>query len=88
MLGVDPDKPAHFFDDREEMKDYCIRLKQYINGMGLKQYENMVPKGNKYNTIDVYLYALKDYLFRKKSVSLFVGFKSSMLYPRIPAYFD
>jgi len=54
----------------------------------MKQYENMVPKGNKFNTIDVYLYALKEYLSRKKNVNLFVGLKESMFYPEIPSYFD
>lgn len=88
LLGVDPDKVAYFFEDMEEMKPYCDRLYKRYREQGMKQYENMVPKGNKFNTIDVYLYALKDYLSRKRDVNLFVGFKNNMLNPGIPAYFE
>jgi len=86
LLGVDPDKLAYFFDEMDEMKGYCERI--YARFKGIDKYENMVPKGNKFNTIDTYLYALKDYLQRKRNVNLFVGLKDSMLYPGIPSYFD
>ncbi|MCP4264263.1 MAG: hypothetical protein GY777_01575 [Candidatus Brocadiaceae bacterium] len=87
LLGVDPDKPLYFFEDMDEMKEYCHQLYSSFKKRGLEKYENMVPKGNKFNTIDVYLYALKDYLLRKRDVDLLVGFKNNMLYPGIPAYF-
>lgn len=88
LLGIDPDTPAYFFDAVEEMKEYCAYHNQYWDPKKHKVYENMVPKGNKFNTIDVYLYSLKDYLLRKRGVELFVGFKGSMLYPKLSAYFD
>ena len=84
MLGIDPDTSAYFYDTMEEMKEYCA----YFKPKKHKMYENMVPKGNKFNTIDVYLYSLRDYLLRKRGVELFVGFKDSMLYPKLSAYFD
>lgn len=87
LLGVDPDKVSYFFEDMEEMKPYCDRLYKRYRKQGMTQYENMVPKGNKFNTIDVYLYALKDYLSRKRDVNLFIGFKNNMLHPGIPSYF-
>lgn len=88
LLGVDPNTPAHFFDNMVEMNDYCVRLNKQNKELGLKKFENMVPKGNKFNTIDVYFYSLNDYLSRRRNVNLFVGFKNNMLYPKIPAYFD
>ena len=87
LLGVDPDKVSYFFEDMEGMKPYCDRLYKRYRKQGMTQYENMVPKGNKFNTIDVYLYALKDYLSRKRDVNLFIGFKNNMLHPGIPSYF-
>ncbi len=88
LLGVDPDTPEHFFDNMDEMREYCAYNDQYWDPNKHKVYENMVPKGNMFNTIDNYLYALKDYLLRKRGVNLFVGFKNNMLYPKIPAYFE
>lgn len=88
LLGVDPDKLSYFFEDMDEMRDYCNRLYATFRKKGINKYENMVPKGNKFNTIDTYLFALKDYLLNKRNVRLFVGFKNNMFYPKIPAYFD
>jgi len=88
LLGVDPDKCEHFFDGKSEMVDYVKALHDSIKERKISQYENMVPKGNKYQPIDNYLYSLHDYLFRVRHIELFVAFKSNMFSPKIPAFFD
>lgn len=89
LLGVDIDKPKHYYDDMAEMKYFVEKLNKYReeNAFGEKR-EAMVPKGNKYHSIDVYFFALKDYLERRRGVKLFVGYKDNMLYPKLPAYFE
>lgn len=88
LLGVDPDKPTHFYEKMEEMQEYSRYIKETFEKSSYTQYINMHPQGNKYHPIDVYLYALKDYLRRKHGINLLVGFKDNMLYPELPAYFD
>ena len=79
---------AYLLEDMEERKRNGDRIYERYREQRIKQYENRVPKGKKFNTIDVYLYALKEYLSRKRDVNLFVGFKNNMLNPGIPAYFE
>ena len=52
-----------------------------------KKFDTMYPKGTKIHTYDVYLYALTDYLKRKKGIELYIGTKDNMLYPKLSAYF-
>jgi hypothetical protein len=93
LLGVDLDKWSYFYENIEEMAEYL--KKTYISSYGIehvteekRKYVGMYPKRGKDNTLDEYLYALRDYLKRKKDVNLFIGFKNNMLYPKIPSYFD
>jgi len=93
LLGVDLDKWSYFYEDMEEMAEYL--KKTYVSSYGIehvteekRKYVGMYPKRGKDNTLDEYLYALRDYLKRKKDVNLFIGFKNNMLYPKIPSYFD
>ena len=85
LLGVDLNTPEHFFYDMPEMVEYT-KMQKVIHDKDKFQY--MIPKQNKNIPFDEYLYELKDYLLVENSVNLFVGYKSNMLYPKIPAYFD
>ena len=88
LLGVDLNTRKHFYDDYPEMTDYCRRLYAFYESLGVtEKYESMLPKRDKLHPFDVYLYALNDYLIRKKSCEIFTGFKTSILYPKLKAYF-
>jgi hypothetical protein len=94
LLGVDLDKWSYFYENMggkaaEYLKNtYAVaRGVEHVKEKD-KKYIGMYPKSGKENTLDEYLYALKDYLKRKKDINLFIGFKNKMLYPKIPAYFD
>lgn len=86
LLGVDLHTFHHFFDDFELMKE---EKREYEGKMGhLKVFESMVPKGNKYRTMEEYYYAINELYFRPKGVRLYVGNKNNILSPRIPLFPD
>lgn len=91
LLGVDLDKWEFFYEkNRPEMKEYVKEmLHDHRPDMkkGMK-FDTMYPKGNKYHSFDAYLYALSDYLKRKRNITLYIGKKDNSLFPGLPAYFD
>jgi hypothetical protein len=87
LLGVDPNKLEYFFDEYQIMKEYCEILYKIWESKGIKIYENMVPKGNKYHTIDTYFIELNKYLLKKKKAALFTGLPNTPLLRSIPVYF-
>ena len=90
LLGVDLDNWAYFYENLPEMKEYVeeriYKARPYMK-KGMK-FDTMYPKGNKYHPFDVYLYALSDYLKRKRNITLYIGKKDNSLFPGLPAYFE
>ncbi len=92
LLGVDLDKWSYFYENMEKMAWYVKKTHNEAYGVEHikekeKRYTLMYTNQSKPHPLDEYLYALKDYLKRKKDVNLFIGFKDNILYPKIPAYF-
>jgi len=93
LLGVNLDSWEYFYQHMPEMKE--VLAKTYESAHGVKnvteekmQYVGMYTRDGKPHTLDSYLYAVKDYLQRKKNINLFIDFKNNSLYPKLPAYFD
>jgi len=86
LVGVDPNTSEHFFDSYPSMTDY-VEFQKSRPHIKRVMTENMYPKTGKIHAIDVYLYALREYLARKKGVQLHVAFEDSVLCPGLPAYF-
>ncbi|MSR78074.1 MAG: hypothetical protein EXS63_07615 [Candidatus Omnitrophica bacterium] len=84
LLGVDLQTHKHFFDDHEVMR----RERQAYNHKMApnKVFESMIPKTNKYRTMEEYYYALNELYFQPRRVQLYVGNQGNMLCPRIPFY--
>ena len=90
LLGVDLDNWAYFYENLPEMKEY-VEERIYKARPDMKKgmkFDTMYPKGNKYHPFDVYLYALSDYLKRKRNITLYIGKKDNSLFPGLPAYFE
>lgn len=84
LLGVDLDTYGHFYDNYEVMK---VEVKDYKNKMSKNVvFESMIPKGNKYRTMEEYYYAVNELYFKNKQTNLFVGNKYNLLSPKIPYY--
>ena len=97
LLGVDLNTEGFFYDHYPEMEEYMINERKYYGRRRhsekpdvreKKKFDTMYPKGNKIHTFDYYLYALADYLRRKRKINLYIGLKNNILYPSIPAYFN
>ena len=93
LLGVDLDKSGYFYEKIKSFEEYVRITHEGVYGPDHattknKKYPSMHPKPGNEQPFDEYLYALKGYLKRKKDINLFIGFKDSILYPGIPAYFD
>ena len=84
LLGIDLHTPKHFFDDFSEMNPYIEKIKK-IHGDEHK-YESMIPKEGKAKTMEEYIYALDGMYFKKKNVSLYVGNRDNLLFPKIKYY--
>ena len=91
------DAVTFFYDHYPEMEEYMINERKYYGRRRhsekpdvreKKKFDTMYPKGNKIHTFDYYLYALADYLRRKRKINLYIGLKNNILYPSIPAYFN
>lgn|GEM_PF-2010244 len=87
LIGVDPDTSDHFFDSYECMKEYVAFQNSRPIGNRQKKIESMYPKGRKIHPINVYLYALREYMERRHGIELLTAFSDNMLYPGLPAYF-
>ncbi|MCP3924043.1 MAG: hypothetical protein GY714_15805 [Desulfobacterales bacterium] len=87
LLGIDPDKLSYFFDGYDEMNEYTEKLMKIWKKKGINVYENMIPKGKRYHTIDIYLESLREYLIQKKNVSLQIGFKND-IFPEFKTFFN
>ena len=85
LLGVDLQTSAHFFDDMPEMKPYLDEYRKSVGGLG-KKYESMVAKGEKYRTMQEYLYALNDLYCVPREIELNVGNKDNILADKIRIY--
>jgi len=85
LLGVDLDTHKHFFDDYHVMKH-----RRWYNEMMApgKVFEAMIPKGQKYRTMEEYYYALNELYFKPNGINLYVGNKTNLLTPRIPTFPD
>ena len=86
LLGVDLHTFEHFFD-----QEACMRTdrESYRGVMEKgKVFEAMIPRTNKYRTLDEYYYAVNELYFKPKAVEVFVGNPDNLLCPRIPAYPD
>ena len=88
LLGIDPDQLAYFFDDYTFMQEFCEKLYGTWKKRGITTHESMVPKGNKYHTIDIYLNALNKYLLKQKQARLFLGLKGSLPLAELPIFFN
>lgn len=89
LMGVDLNTYDHFYSDIEEMKEFWeLAEKKYSNNNDNRSFPLMIPKKGKERPIDEYLFALGDYLSRKRGVTLFTGLKTNILYPKLPAYFE
>ena len=88
LLGIDLHTYHHFFDDCEsaikERETYNQEMARITGG----PFESMIPKGNKYRTMEEYYYAVNELYFQPKGVNLYVGNRDNMLSPRIPYYLD
>ena len=82
LLGVDLDTYRHFFDDYEITK-YRKWYNEYMEKKTGGPFESMIPKGNKYRTMEEYYYKVNELYFQPKGVNLYVGNKDNMLCPRI-----
>ncbi len=84
LMGVDLHTYHHFFDDFEVTKE---ERKIYNQKMAPgKVFEAMIPKYEKYRTMEEYYYALNELYFPSKGMHLYVGNKNNMLSPRIPIF--
>lgn len=88
LLGIDPDQLAYFFDDYSFMQEFCDRLYGSWEARGITTHESMVPKGNKFHTIDTYLKALNRYLLASDRARLFLGLEGSLPLADLPVFFD
>ena len=61
---------------------HCIDCRKKTGG----SFESMIPKDNKYRTMEEYYYAVDKLHFRPKGVNLYVGNKDNILSPRINIY--
>ena len=88
LLGVDLDTYDHFYSNLAEMREFWELAEKNYTSDKNKFFPLMVPKKGKERPIDEYLYALGDYLKRKRDVTLYTGLKTNMLYPQLPAYWE
>ena len=86
LLGVDLHTYRHFFDDYEEAAEIRSWYNKHMEKITGGPFESMIPKGNKFRTMEEYYYAVNELYFQPKGVSLYVGNKSNILHPRMKCY--
>ena len=88
LLGVDLNTNNHFYDNIPQMKnDIDLRKEKYLSKNLGEKFESQYPKKNKIKTFDRYLDELRDYLYKKKGISLYIGFEKGKTYGKIPTNF-
>lgn len=83
MLGVDLHTPDHFYDDLPEMAEYVAYLREREKGT---VFDTMIPKPGVSWKHDDYLVALNEMFMRPRGLTLSMGFKDQVMYPRLPVY--
>lgn len=86
LLGVELNNNDYFYDEFPEMKEYVLLAKKCYGKINHETHGTMIRKGNKYHTINEYLYALNDLVLKPQNINLYVGTKKSLLYPKLPLF--
>jgi hypothetical protein len=86
LLGIDLNTYEHFYADHPEMKDAWARSARHYDNEK-KVFPLQIPKEGKPVPLEGYLYAVRDYLARRRGVRMWTGLADSMLCPAFPAYF-
>ena len=84
LVGVDLNTHHHFFDDHPAMREERQVYNQKMSSGGV--FESMIPKDDKYRTMEEYYYALQELFFGPQGVQLYVSNENNLLSPRLPRY--
>ncbi len=87
LMGIDLRNAIHFYDEYPEMQwqfklGYCLPIKEKL----YDKHGTMKPKNGKPYHIDTYIYALNEFVFVPKHITLYSGSKVSILNEKLPYY--
>lgn len=83
MLGVDLHTTAHFYDEHPDMASYVQYMREREKGT---VFDTMIPKTDNYWKHDDYLIALQKMILEPRGISLYMGARDQVIYPRLPLY--
>jgi hypothetical protein len=84
LLGVDLHTYRHFFDEIETIKEERVHYNAMFEKVGY--FESMIPKENKFRTMDEYYYGVRELYFNPKNIEIYITTEDSILRPRMPLY--
>jgi hypothetical protein len=88
LIGVDPHTRKHFYSGFPSMQKVEEQSSKAYSSGDPKLFEYMIPKGNKFHPMDVYLKSLEEYLRVERGTQLFIGKSDNPLSCFLPSYFS